>query len=211
MEALRAALTMVRSTFSVAVVSRFEDYKSHPASRAERKRGYFETYKVRLRWIIRMAWELLDVEDLKAAIGSETGKTDAEVDLERDFRAYRPDLAFKQMNALHRDEIVWLYNEAGLTCLVQGNLTDAVALLRQAIEFNRGIEGQEDVGRQHNRISLNLAMVQIERGRLSAARSRLRRIRDDERSAVTGSTSSPLATGADRPPDGQHRQGRASI
>ncbi|MCA1243516.1 SIR2 family protein [Stappia stellulata] len=192
-EALRAALTMVRSTFSVAVVSRFEDYKSHPASRAERKRGYFETYKVRLRWIIRMAWELLDVEDLRAAIGSETGKTDAEVDLERDFRAYRPDLAFKQMNALHRDEIVWLYNEAGLTCLVQGNLTDAVALLRQAIEFNRGIEGQEDVGRQHNRISLNLAMVQIERGRLSAARSRLRRIRDDEK--IRGDRVYKLAVG----------------
>lgn len=192
-EALRAALTMVRSTFSVAVVSRFEDYKSHPASRAERKRGYFETYKVRLRWIIRMAWELLDVEDLRAAIGSETGKTDAEVDLETDFRAYRPDLTFKQMNALHRDEIVWLYNEAGLTCLVQGNLTDAVALLRQAIEFNRGIEGQEDVGRQHNRISLNLAIVQIERGRLSAARSRLRRIRDDEK--IRGDRVYKLAVG----------------
>jgi tetratricopeptide (TPR) repeat protein len=179
-EALRAALTMVRSTFSVAVVSRFEDYKSHPASRAARKRGYFETYKVRLRWIIRMAWELLDVEDLRHAIKNETGKDLDQVDLQDDFRAYRPDLDWRQMNALHRDEIVWLYNEAGLTCLVQGNLTDAVALLRQAIEFNRGIEGPEDIGRQHNRISLNLAIVQIERGRLSAAGSRLRRIRDDE-------------------------------
>lgn len=179
-EALRAALTMVRSTFSVAVVSRFEDYKSHPASRAARKRGYFETYKVRLRWIIRMAWELLDVEDLRHAIKNETGKDLDQVDLQDDFRAYRPDLDWRQMNALHRDEIVWLYNEAGLTCLVQGNLTDAVALLRQAIEFNRGIEGPEDIGRQHNRVSLNLAIVQIERGRLSAAGSRLRRIRDDE-------------------------------
>jgi tetratricopeptide (TPR) repeat protein len=179
-EALRAALTMVRSTFSVAVVSRFEDYKSHPASRAARKRGYFETYKVRLRWIIRMAWELLDVEDLRYGIRTETGKDLDQVDLQDDFRAYRPDLDWRQMNALHRDEIVWLYNEAGLTCLVQGNLTDAVALLRQAIEFNRGIEGPEDIGRQHNRISLNLAIVQIERGRLSAACSRLRRIRDDE-------------------------------
>ncbi|SDU13790.1 SIR2 family protein [Stappia sp. ES.058] len=192
-EALRAALTMVRSTFSVAVVSRFEDYKSHPASRAARKRGYFETYKVRLRWVIRMAWELLDIDDLRTAIGKENGENTDQVDLQSDFRSYRPDLDWRQMNALHRDEIVWLYNEAGLTCLVQGNLTDAVALLRQAIEFNRGIEGREDIGRQHNRISLNLAIVQIERGRLSAARTRLRRIRDDEN--VRGDRVYKLAVG----------------
>lgn len=180
-EALRAALTMVRSTFSIAVVSRFEDYKSLPASRAARKRGYFETYKVRLRWIIRKAWELLDVEDLKDAVAREIGKEwGTEVDLQTDFRFYRPDFEWPKMNALYRDEIVWLYNEAGLTCLVQGNLTDAVALLRQAIEFNRGIDGREDIGRQHNRISLNLAIVQIERGRLTAARQRLARIRDAE-------------------------------
>lgn len=193
-EALRAALTMVRSTFSIAVVSRFEDYKSLPASRAARKRGYFETYKVRLRWIIRKAWELLDVNDLKGAIARQSNRgTDTTVDLQTDFRAYRPDLDWPKMNALYRDEIVWLYNEAGLTCLVQGNLTDAVALLRQAIEFNRGIDGRENTGRQHNRISLNLAIVQIERGRLSAAQQRLRRIRDVE--DVRGDRVFKLATG----------------
>lgn len=193
-EALRAALTMVRSTFSIAVVSRFEDYKSLPASRAARKRGYFETYKVRLRWIIRKAWELLDVNDLKGAIARQTKRGSGNtVDLQTDFRAYRPDLDWPKMNALYRDEIVWLYNEAGLTCLVQGNLTDAVALLRQAIEFNRGIDGRENTGRQHNRISLNLAIVQIERGRLSAAQRRLRQIRDAE--DVRGDRVFKLATG----------------
>ncbi|WP_306030050.1 SIR2 family protein [Stappia sp. MMSF_3263] len=180
-EALRAALTMVRSTFSISVVSRFEDYKSLPASRAARKRGYFETYKVRLRWIIRKAWELLEVDDLRTATAGAVGKDpDPAADLETGFRAYRPDLDWPKMNALYRDEIVWLYNEAGLTCLVQGNLTDAVALLRQAIELNRGIDGREDTGRQHNRISLNLAIVQIERGRLTAAQKRLHQIQDSE-------------------------------
>lgn len=159
-QALRAALCVVRSTFSVAVVSRFEDYKHLGTEDEEMDRGYFEAYRVQVRWIIRKAWELLDDKDT----GSE----------------YDPAQEWQHINALYRDEIAWLYNECGLICLVQGNLIDAVALLRQAIRFNRAIEGPIDGGAQHNRISLNLAIVQIERGRLSAARRRLESIQETE-------------------------------
>jgi len=77
------------------------------------------------------------------------------------------------LNAFYRDEIIWLYNECGVICLVQGNLLDAVGLFRQAILRNQEIEGFSDAGAQHCRISLNLAIAQIDRGRLSSAISRL--------------------------------------
>lgn len=160
-QSLRAAMTLVRSTFSIAVVSRFEEYKSIPGEREQRTRGYFETYKVRLRWIIRKAWELhvpeFDESGKLIDIGTGTNPSHDE---------------FKRINALYRDEIVWLYNEVGLICLVQGNLRDAVAHLRQAIALNEGVEGIGG-GRQHSLISFNLAIAQMERGRLSKAIARL--------------------------------------
>ncbi|MDA4844746.1 SIR2 family protein [Hoeflea poritis] len=154
-QALRAALGVVRSSFSIAVVSRFEDYSylgEHDVSR----RGYFEEYRVQVRWLIRKAYELLDRSSDKPL---------------RDYDPYSTE--FAHINAFYADEVVWLYNECGVVNLVQGNLSDAVSLLRQAITINRRIEGQMDGGAQHNRISLNLAIAQLERGRLTAARSRL--------------------------------------
>ncbi|MDB2408062.1 SIR2 family protein [Jannaschia sp.] len=145
-QALRAALAMARSSFSIAVVSRFEDYAE--ALPEPPKLPFFDEYKVRLRWLIRKAWE--------------------EDGAERSADALQP---------LYRDEIVWLYNEVGLASLVQGNLTDAVAHLRQAIYLNQEIEGREG-GPLQARISLNLAITQIERGHPAAARTRLQRIVD---------------------------------
>lgn len=160
-QALRAALSMVRSSFSIAVVSRFEDYKNETHGRIM-KRGYFEEYRVRLRWILRKSWEMLDMNEYRAEAGE-------------DGRRYLPGYPWRtRLNALYRDEIVWLYNEVGLTCLVQGNLIDAVAHLRQAVELNRHIEGKDESGWQQNRISINLALTQIERGRLHSACQRLK-------------------------------------
>ncbi|QUJ75911.1 tetratricopeptide repeat protein [Sulfitobacter albidus] len=157
-QALRAALSTVRTTFSISVVSRLEQEIS-PSTDLQEGAGYFETYKINLRWLIRKAWEFLE---------------DGEKGGEQFDRP--PERKLDQLNALYRDEIVWLYNETGLTCLVQGNLSDAVALLRQGIHLNRGIEGQVDGQPQHNRISLNLAICQIERGRIDAAQGRLANI-----------------------------------
>ena len=146
-QALRAALAMARSSFSIAVVSRFEDYAE--AIPEPLTLPFFDEYKIRLRWLIRKAWE----EDATAS--------STEIVL----------------RSLYRDEIVWLYNEVGLASLVQGNLTDAVAHLRQAIYLNQQIEGREG-GPLQARLSLNLSITQIERGHPAAARSRLQRIVD---------------------------------
>ncbi|MEP1696569.1 MAG: tetratricopeptide repeat protein [Paracoccaceae bacterium] len=143
-QSLRASLSLTRASFSVASISRFADYQR--LIPGAEKRGYLETYKVRLRWIIRRAWELQHKDD--------------------------------GFNALYRDEVVWIYNELGVTSLAQGNLTDALALLRQASELNATIEGTQKDGHSSKLISLNHAVVQLERGRLQSARDRLRRIRD---------------------------------
>lgn len=171
-QALRAAFSIVRSTFSVAVVSRFDDYakeesESHSVRHTHNAGGYFEAYRIQTRWIIRKAWELLDSRE-------------REIDKLRDFK---PEGPFQQINALYRDEVVWLHNECGVICLVQGILRDAAQLLRQAISLNKEIEGQTPGGPQHNRISLNLAIVQLERGRLQAARRRLLEIQESEQNS----------------------------
>ena len=159
-QALRAALSLVRSSFSVAVVSRFADYgRKLPGATT---RGYLETYKVRLRWIVRMAWEQRKV-DQKG--GRERPATESSEDPER-------------FHALYRDETVWLYNELGVTCFAQGNLSEALGFLRQAAEFNRSIE-RESIGASNFRhIDLNHTIVQLERGRLNSVRARLKRVID---------------------------------
>ncbi|MDN2579025.1 SIR2 family protein [Aquibium sp. ELW1220] len=159
-QALRCALSLVRSTFSVAVVSRFEGID---AGRSKPPRGYFEAYRVQVRWLIRKAWEIFEKDGINPL-------------------NYSPEDAAKtQLAAFYRDEIVWLYNECGVICLVQGNLRDAASLLRQAIHFNREIEGLRDGGPQYNHLSLNLAVTQIERGRLESAFTRLQAICESER------------------------------
>lgn len=148
-QALRAALSLARASFSVASISRFADYRRLIA---DADRGYLEVYKVRLRWLIRHAWQLGEKQT--------------------DF------------NALYRDEVVWLYNELGVTSLAQGNLTDALALLRQAAEFNATIEGASMGGPVGNLIGVNHAVVQLERGRLASARTRLERIKRDTKASA---------------------------
>lgn len=159
-QALRCALSLVRSTFSVAVVSRFEGID---AGRSKPPRGYFEAYRVQVRWLIRKAWEIFEKDGINPLNYS------------------AEDAAKTQLAAFYRDEIVWLYNECGVICLVQGNLRDAASLLRQAIHFNREIEGLRDGGPQYNHLSLNLAVTQIERGRLESAFKRLQAICESER------------------------------
>jgi len=159
-QAVRAALTLARSTFSIAVISRLSDQR--PIGEGIEKRGHLETYRVRLRWIVRMAWELL--------------RKPKPVDVDPGW--YRADDDSDQVCALYRDEIVWLYNELGVISLVQGSLSDALGFLRQAYEFNEGIEGRSREGAIGHHINLNHAIVQMERGRLPSARSRLQLVHE---------------------------------
>lgn len=161
-QALRAALSITRSSFSVAVVSRFEDYHLLDPAQGRSPRGYFEVYRIHVRWLIRKAFELLDKRG--------------------DFRleTYSPKAKRLEVHALYRDEIVWLYNECGVVSLVQGDIRAAIGMFRQAIAMNRCIEGKSDGGAHHNRVSLNLAIAQIEAGRVEAAKVRLAAICESE-------------------------------
>ena len=152
-QALRAAMTLARSTFSVAVVSRMATHK--PIGESTQKRGLLETYRVRLRWIIRMAWEISD----EAGRLKKSDKTLPET-----------------IRVLYRDEIVWLYNELGVISLAQGSLSDALGYLRQAAEKNEDIEGRSRNAPIFNHIDLNHAIVQLERGNFKSARTRLDRV-----------------------------------
>jgi len=168
-QALRAAMSLARTCFSIAAVSRFDNETT--GLDFIRKRGHFETYRVRLRWILRMAWEVHEPRNTKG---------ESSIDRHR-------------VNALYLDEIVWLYNEVAVTCLVQGALTEAIGHARQAMYLNRQIEGEAAGGRMHNMLSLNLAIIQIERGRLRSAEARLRAIVASE--GTRGRTLSMLAQG----------------
>lgn len=153
-QALRAALSLLRSNLSVAIVSRLGETLTNPPGL--QKRGYLETYKVRLRWIVRLSWELLDDKYRQNDLS--------------------PDQEFDQINALYRDEIVWIYNELGVVSLAQGALSDSLGFLRQAADFNQHIEGRQPGGPNHDHITLNHAIVQLERGRIASARQRLVRV-----------------------------------
>lgn len=151
-QALRAGLSLARTCLSIAAVSRFDD--STTGLEFTRKRGHFETYRVRLRWIIRKAWEVHEPRQNTVPSSSDENR----------------------VNALYLDEIVWLYNEIAVTSLVQGALVEAIGHVRQAIYLNRINEGNGENGRTHAMLSLNLAIIQLERGRLRAAEKRLQTI-----------------------------------
>ncbi|MCW2309014.1 SIR2 family protein [Rhodobium gokarnense] len=153
-QALRAALSLARSNFSVAVVSRLAERKW--PEKGGQKRGHLETYRVRLRWLIRLAWEVYEKDDSE----------------EKGHAKTKP----FPLRALYRDEIVWLYNELGVVSLAQGALTDALGFLRQAAEFNEEIEGRSYNGPIFHHIDLNHAIVQFERGQLTSSRTRLNRV-----------------------------------
>ncbi|WP_349368709.1 SIR2 family protein [Salinarimonas sp.] len=160
-QALRAALSLARSALSVSTISRFSGREMGGATAP--RRGYMETYKVRLRWIIRLAWELANERE------------DPDSPLQPvDRLEFNPET--DRIQPLYRDEIVWLYNEIGVIALVQGSLTEALGFLRQAAEYNEGVEGRSRAGPIFDHIDFNHALVQLERGQLVSAEQRLARI-----------------------------------
>jgi SIR2-like domain len=146
---LRASLGVVRTVYSVGVMSRFHDY-SDVAPLKGPEEGLFEQHRLQIRWLIERARELsfLPRED--------EAKVDAPFFME---------------------ELVWLYNECGLYCLVEGRLGSACGLFDLAINHAATLEGSERHGALWCRINMNLALADIERGRIRDAKKKLLAIR----------------------------------
>lgn len=87
---------------------------------------------------------------------------------------------------LYRDEIAWTFNERGLTALAQGRIFDAVPLLgiaRRIVEHSSYPDEEPHFHHAaEHRIVLNLAIAQIERGRVGTARTDLERLERQTRS-----------------------------
>ncbi len=97
---------------------------------------------------------------------------------------------------LYRDEIAWLYNERGLTALIQGKLFDALPSFNIASTvINHEKTPLDDTWAYHaseRRIQLNYAIAQIERGNISKAREMLE---DLAKSSAHVARSTPSQTG----------------
>ncbi len=95
----------------------------------------------------------------------------------------------------YRDEIAWLYNERGLTLMIQGRVLDALPIFRQArFIMSHKRTPTSDTKAYHaaeRRISLNLAVAEIYRGNLVDARDRLEDLTYSSRH-IKGSTPSKV-------------------
>ncbi len=148
---LRAAFGVARSVFSVGVVSRYHESKTDGLSAPEE--GYFEQHRLQIRWLLHNAVELM-----------RKGRD-------------KKDVARTAEAPFFAEEIVWLYNECGLLCLVEGRLETAAGLFRRAWRAAQTLEPNKEHGALWCRIHLNLAIVEVERGQIRAARHNLEAIR----------------------------------
>lgn len=82
-----------------------------------------------------------------------------------------PDKIESEEGLLYAEELSWLYNELGLSAFCKGQLHDAHALWTLDREINIATERGEGIRALQS--SLNLAVVQIERGNLQRARTRI--------------------------------------
>ncbi len=143
---LRAAYGIMRSVYSVGVLSRLDLAPQTDIIEASDV-GHFEQYRRLIRWLLKSAG------DLKTQPGC-------------DWPVDEP---------FYSEEIVWLYNECGLLSFVQGHIADAHALFGLALKAAREIEPDE-TRPLHLRIRLNKAVVDIERGRPNEAWQHLKRV-----------------------------------
>jgi tetratricopeptide (TPR) repeat protein len=158
---IRAAYYLVRSTYSLGVVSHLT---SSPSDRVAAP-GHLEQYRRLVRWIIHAAryWE----GRRRIARVSPGEPPDDEGPIANGWCT-----AKQPMGIFYPGELIWLYNECGVISLAQGKLHDAEQLLTMAETAARMVES-DDTGSLHTRIRIHSALVQIERGRPQRARNML--------------------------------------
>lgn len=158
-DCIRAAYYLVRSTYSLGVISHLL-----PASLKERAVcGHMEEYARMVRWITDAArlWE-------------------QEVEAREDKQGIEPKLGWldrqgKPLGIFYAGELVWLYHESGVISLAQGRLNEAEELLNLSEQAARRVEA-DSTGSLHARIRIHSGLVQLERGRPQRAKQILKPI-----------------------------------
>lgn len=164
---LRAALGVLRATYSVGVVSRLHDPDSEATGLSGPEEGYFKQHHLQVRWLLEQARNLKTDEYLSKLLGEIRGHPE---------RGAYWGLAMEAAAPFYVDELVWLNNECGLFCLVEGRLDNAAGMFRQALIAATQVEGEDPRGALSCRVHLNLAVVDIERGRIREADEQLAQI-----------------------------------
>lgn len=155
----RAALGVLRSCFSIAVIARITDMPVSEGPNDEPVQ-HFERYRSRIRSLINRQ---LDYQQIFAPTKNSTVPEENEA---RDRRISSAPFSF------HQDEITWLFNERALVSFAQGRLYDAAPLFQQAMASNDKVDPSQ---KRPNcvRITLNQTLVDIDRGHLRRARETL--------------------------------------
>lgn len=166
---IRAAYYLVRSTYSLGIVSHLAAQSTDVAQPC----GHMEHYRRLVRWITHAAqyWEAaykLQGHADQGAGGLRWARP--AVPNHTDARA-----SWHPMGIFYAGELIWLYNECGVISLAQGKLQDAEQVLTLAEHAARKVES-DDSGSLHTRIRIHTALVQIERGRPHRARQILQPI-----------------------------------
>jgi hypothetical protein len=143
---LRAAHGIMRSIYSVGVLARFDAVDPSSLLRV----GVMEQYRRLVRWTLKATVNLTERP--------------------------APQLDTIEADPFHHDEVVWLYNEMGVLSLVQGRLADGDAMLNQALKLLREGNEPDGFGPCSNRIHVNKALLDIERGHFSPAQTVLNEI-----------------------------------
>lgn len=158
LDQLRAAYGVVRSVYSVGVVS---GLNSSGGEYGGASPGFLEQHRLRVRWM------------LKCAVAEEKR---VDPNLAKRVPPEGRQLNWNRVAPFYPEEIAWLYNECGVISLVQGKLGDAAALFERS---ERAVVTNLESGRAgplHNRVALNAALCDLERGGGRNARRRFERL-----------------------------------
>lgn len=211
-QALRAAYSLIRGTFSLGTLTRFSNLPEHNSLQRP-----LETYRSWLRSLHQHAIALNKVSNIATAllkqellpVGAEKRNGSPITAYEKDMASNRPQIWSRWLKietsilaarpktstkrqstsppydslrqAYYRDELAWIFNERGLTALLQGRIYDSLPLFERATRLMSHWEaGKENLHEFHSserRIQLNYAYALIERGQLEQARGILVEIR----------------------------------
>ena len=175
-ELIRGAFAVCRTCWTAAGISRQSDFNLEPGARAVRPR--YNAYLRRIFGIINAVRRAQELAQDPASTQLEANDMfwlghQAPGDLAA------PKERMSEYGILYADELAWLYNEAGQASMMQGELNDAYALLRQGRDFNALVEGYSSAGsitgERWCHSHLNLGIVQLELGRIQNSEAFIKR------------------------------------